>query len=816
MQHVVRSASYMRKRRRSPVSKVVPPSGDPRSRIWLIGEAPGQTEIVRGEPFVGNAGQTLRRFLLQVGIDPTECYFDNIYNQRAPDDKLQRLFRKGYPNPAVEASISRLNASIERHRPHVVVALGAIPLAVLTGLPPWNDNYGTFSPLQDYRGSIYEHKEIADQKVIGTFHPSYINRQGYADHGIFMADLARVKRESSFPGVRRPEKELILAPMGKDLIAVKERLLDERSTITVDIEYTGRLHCIGFTNSAEWAAAIATQSETEMQVCRDIILSGAPLNMQNAMFDCSILEWHYQIPAINHIGYDTMLAAHAISPELPKDLGFLNSIYTDQPQYKDMVQWDLIAKGQQSLETLYEYNAIDVWTQHEIMERQLEEDFADRPDLYEVFLFELALLRPLWEISKRGMLVDQKALRAYKETLERDLELERLVLTALNGGAPVNVKSGTQVADMLFNHLRLRPGGKTPKGKYKVDDKTLASLLGRAETPQQKGAINYIRAARNKRDLFSKFLDVELDSDGRTRGMYNPAGTVTGRLASTKFYPTNKGHQQQNIPRKGRFVIIADPGYTFGGVDYERAESLCVAHLTNDPIMLEHHEPGADAHTLLATLFFERDFDDITKDQRFIMKQTRHAGNYMEGPITFMRSVNKEAHKTGVSVSTKEAKEFIEWYRTIHHGLRPWWGAIKDQLYKEKELTTMLGRSRTFYDRPDSVLPKAVAFIPQGTVGDLMNLGLLNLSGIVTPQAKRLLPYWEEIPSIGEELRRLDFQLLNQVHDSVGFQFPPKNETRVLELIHKCLHIPLQNPHTFETFYIGQEVKLGKSWGDAA
>jgi len=798
------------------MSKTVPASGSPKSKIWFIGDAPTQSEVVQGEPFVGNAGNTLRRFCMQIGLDPTECYLDNIYQKRPPRDKLLTLFKTGVPSKDVQESIDRLNNLIRQYRPNLIVPLGPIPTAILTGLLPWDPKYGTYTGLQNYRGSILSHNDIPTQKVIPTYHPSYINREGYSDHGVFIADLVRVLRESNFPEIRKPEKELICGPMGPKLYEVRDRLLDEGDVITADIEYIGsRLLCIGLTNSSDWAVSIRTQSETEMKIVREILTCGKGLNMQNAMFDCSILEWHYGIPAFKYLEYDTMLAAHAINIELPKGLDFLCSIYTDQPYYKSMVDWDKIKNGEQSIEILFEYNAIDAWTQHEIMEKQISEDFSEDPEAWETFQFEMALVRPLWEMSSRGMKVDVEKREAFREQLEKELTLDRLFLQALNGGAEVNVKSGDIVSDLLFNYLKLRPAGKTKKGKYKTDDKTMASLLGRATTPQQIEAIKRIRSARSKRDMISKFLDVEIDDDGRTRGMYNPGGTVTGRLASKKFYPTGKGHQQQNIPRAGRTIIIPDTGYTFGSVDKERAESLIVAHLTNDPLMLKHHEPGADGHTLLAMLFFDCDADGITKDRRFLMKKTRHAGNYMEGHITFMRDVNTVAHQTGVSITSKEAKEFIEWYHDIHVGLRPWWAGIRDELYKKRSLINMLGRRRTFFDRPDSILPKAVAYNPQGTIGDIVNLSLLTLSGVITEKSKKFIENWEAIPELKRELDSLGFQLLNQVHDSIGFQFPSQNETRVVEIVDRALDIPLQNPHTLETFRIGNEFKFGKSWGEA-
>ena len=790
------------------------PSHGPReSPVWFVFDTPSAKELASGEAGSGPAGGLLRAFCMQVGLDPTACHYTYLWPHAAPANKIERMFNSGIPKPELSISVLGLIESIKESKPNVVVAVGAASMLLLTGKGHFDK--GTIVGLHDYRGSVLTCQWIPGQKVIATFDPAYVLR-AYSDHPILLLDLERIRKESAFAGVRRPQKELICDPQGDQLMEVRDRLMDEGDTLTVDIEYIGsRLLCVGLTSDASWATSIAWSGPTQQSVIRQVCLSGKPLNMQNAMFDCSILEWHYDMPVIEHLAYDTMLAAHALNPELPKGLDFLCSVYTDQPYYKSMVNWNLIKQGKQDPSILYEYNAIDAWTQHEIMDKQISDEFVHRPDKWEIYQHEMTLLKPLWEMSKRGMRIDHKKLGEFEEQLNNELKIHETILVVMAGGRSINVASGPEVAWLLFDHLRLRPAGKTKRGIPKTDDKTLASVLGRVKTPQQKLAIELIRKARKCRSMLSKFIEVELDTDGRTRGMYNPAGTTTGRLASKKFYPTGLGHQQQNIPRSARFVFVPDTGYRFGSVDYERAESLVVAHYTNDSLMLRHHEPGADAHRMLASLFFKKDEADITYEERYLMKQTRHAGNYMEGHITFMRSVNQKSNETGISITSKQAEEFITWYRNVHHGLKPWWSRVRDTIYRKNEISTMLGRPRTFFNRIDACLPVAVAYGPQGTVGDLMNVGLLNLSGVVGPLAKRFLPWHEEIPEIGAELTSMGFQLLNQVHDSVGFQFKPQHETRVRELIEKCLTIPLRNPITHEPFIIGQDLKVGNSWGEA-
>jgi DNA polymerase I-like protein with 3'-5' exonuclease and polymerase domains/uracil-DNA glycosylase len=791
--------------------------GPMNSKIWFIGGCPTASDRTTKKAFSNPSGRMLRQFCMQVGIDPTECFFGYVFPGAAPKDELKYLFKDGEPLPELAQSLASLNEEIEEFQPNVIVTLGAIPTYLLTtNTIRYEPKDRSFVGIFDWRGSAIPHKDFPDQKIIPAFDPSYIYHEGYSDHGIFLADLTKISAESQFEGIRQKERKLYLDPIGAERDESLHRLATEGTHITLDIEYIGsRLLCVGVTSDESWAACYGIHSPSDLDRIAEVLKLGKPINAQNAIFDLSILEYNYGLPLFEYLDYDTLIAAHALNPELPKDLGFLVSLYTDQPYHKSMVNWDLIKQGKQDFSILYEYCAIDAWTQHEIMVKQMKEDFTERPNAYKTFRFMMQLTPPLWEISKRGMLVDTEKLDAFKADLLFESQMLQHSLT-VTCGREINVKSEGDVSYLLFDVLGLRPAGKTKTGKNKTDDKTLASLLGRVQNPQQAAIIGSIRTIRNNRDLISKFIDVEIDEDGRTRGMYVPYGTVTGRLASKKFYPTGKGHQQQNIPRAGRFALIPDRGMTFGSVDKERAESLVVAHETNDAIMLKHHEPGADAHRMLASLFFEVPEEAITKEQRIIMKQTRHAGNYLEGPITFMRSVNQAAHKTGVRITQKEAEKFIYWYRDIHTGLRPWWDRTRSILKESRTLSNKFGRERIFYGRIDAIIPEAIAYVPQSTIGDLLNIGLLNSTGEVSEIAKEILPWHEEIPEIGAELKSLGYQLLNQVHDSIGFQFPPEHETRITELLTRCLRIPLINPFTHEQYFIGDEFKFGKSWGEAS
>lgn len=812
--------------------KKVPSCGPERARIMIVGEAPGQQEEKEGLPFVGPAGKVLRQALGSVGIDPDEVFLTNLCKYRPPSNKLRTWFDdKGQPNEIVREGLMELAVEIQRIQPNVIVACGNYPLAMLTGLARWikveqkgkeKGKEWNYAGISDWRGSIVESSLVEGFKVIPTFHPSFIAREGFSSLGIFMADLERVKREADFPGIRLPQKELIVNPQGSDRIFIRDKLLsDPNGVITFDIEYIGRnLLCVGMTNSRDWATSFWTKKPSDLRDVQEILLSGIGLNAQNAIFDCSILEWHYGMPVIQHLKYDTMLASHASQIELPKGLDFLCSIYTDQRYYKNMIDWKAVKADKQSIEDVLLYNCIDAWTQHEIMEEQWKHDLND-PEVLRTFEFEMQLIKPLWEMSRLGVRIDKKRLDEYKQQLEEEIALNDNMLWLI-AGQPINVKSGKDMNWLLFEKFGLKPTKMNKTGPAN-DDKTLAEIQLKAPREDQKQLITLIRETRRRRDLISKFLDVQFDMEddvARMRGHYNPAGTVTGRLASKKFYPTDTGGNQQNIPRDKtvRSMFIPDPPKVFVYADLERAESLVVAYLTQDPEMLRVHGPGMDAHKELASVLYEKPVEEIEEDERYMGKQTRHAGNYMEGPRVFQTNVNKLAAKTGVSIDFATAKRFIGIYRSLHPFLQRWWDDIEDQLWATQTIYNLVGpngkgRKRIFHGRVGSILPEAVAYNPQSTVGDTLNVALLNMAGIKSHYMD-YLACWEQYEEWSLELRDLHgYQALMQVHDAVGFQIYEKDLPRAVELTTKLMTIPLTVPKTLETFAIPVEVAVGPNWG---
>lgn len=780
----------------------VGPEGPTDAKVMIVGEAPGANEVVSGRPFVGAAGNVLRQALLSHGIGSKDVFFTNLCKYCPPANELKAWFKGCSPKPdtPVLEGLLELSEEIAAVKPNLIVACGNFPLwALTTGIVKQSREGPT--GISDWRGSIVEGNALAQgTKILATVHPASILRQ-MTMKPLFNLDIGRSKTEMHYPEIRRRPRRIIMEPRGQERTELMQRYLEHPESLAFDIEYTpknGNLICISFSVDPEEAFTMSCTSGQDIQFIREMLCSGKPLVAQNGIFDCSILEYWYNIPCLEFLAHDTMLAQHSAYIELPKDLGTLCSIYTDQPCY-----WTVLGdkhwSGQRSeswLETTMRYNAIDAYVTKEIELQQRADELQD-PQVKKTFDFEMSLHAPLWSMSRKGVLVDEALMTSLKAQLStREAELVQKLNQLC--GREVNVKSGTAVAKLLYEDLRIKVTAFTDKGKPKTDDKTLVDAARRA-SPEAREIVDTIREIRDCRDLKSKFLDIQVDSDGRLRCHYNIGGTTTGRLASRKFFPTGSGGNLQNIPKDPRIrrVFVPEKGKVFFYNDLKSAESHVVAQLTGDPLMLDLHKPGAKPHETTAAMIFGIPMESVGKEsvERTLGKMARHACNYMMGWMRFMQNVNAKSLETGVFINAAQAKQIVSGYQRMHPRLPEWWRKTEEELRRKGVLYNLLGRPRVFFDRVEASLPNAVAFRPQSTVGDLLNHALVAIHK-------------------DEELQAYGVECLLQVHDAIGGQVNERDVEPAMRRMKELMSIPLHSDTTGEDFIIPVDIAVGESWAD--
>jgi len=157
--------------------KAIGPHGNPGSPIILVGEAPGSTEIVEGEPFVGRAGDILRKALAEAGLVEADLF---ITNSVACQPRPVHLWVR-----AIDACRGRVVRDIEAFPRAVVVTLGATAFRAVTGQRGFR--------MSDVRGRSVESNW---GPVVPTLHPARVRRVR-RERRYLVEDLALARRIAS-------------------------------------------------------------------------------------------------------------------------------------------------------------------------------------------------------------------------------------------------------------------------------------------------------------------------------------------------------------------------------------------------------------------------------------------------------------------------------------------------------------------------------------------------------------------------------------------------------------------------------------------
>lgn len=448
-------------------------------------------------------------------------------------------------------------------------------------------------------------------------------------------------------------------------------------------------------------------------------------------------------------------------------------------------------------EKLWVYNGLDCCVTAEVLDAiapQLD------PQTRATYEFSKALQAPVLEMKIRGILVDQERRNEVLKEYERQLaavaaSLEEIVTQGI--GVPTfNWRSPAQVKTLLYETLRIPPVKKrSSRGEYTptVNRDALEQLdLYFYAQP-------IVSHLLRLRDIGKKIsvLKTDIDPDGRMRTSYNIAGTTTGRFSSS-LSEFGTGTNLQNIEELLRSVFIADPGMKLAYIDLEQAESRLVGaiewNLFGDGRYLDACESG-DLHTSVCRLAWsglpwtgELGKDREVAEQPFyrqhsyrhMAKVLGHGTNYNGKPYTMSKHTKLDA---------KLIAEFQGKYFAAFPSHQRWHAAVASQLLTQGNLTTLTGRRRWFFGRrnDDAVIREAIAYDPQGSVGDILNLGMLQV--------------W-----------RLNIcQLLLQIHDAILVQYPEKDEDKILPQLLNALKAPISLRNN-RTLLIPSEALTGWNW----
>ena len=218
-------------------------------------------------------------------------------------------------------------------------------------------------------------------------------------------------------------------------------------------------------------------------------------------------------------------------------------------------------------------------------------------------------------------------------------------------------------------------------------------------------------------------------------------------------------------------LFIPDSNYIICDIDLDRADLQVVIAEADDEDLRQACAAGIDLHQHNA------DTIGCTRPQA---KAGVHATNYGARPRTLARAL-------GVSVA--QAEHFQNRWFSAHPGIETWHDRVRDNLQKTRRVENRFGFRRFYFDRLESIFPEALAWVPQSTVANVINQGLLNI--------------YHNLPHV---------QLLMQVHDSLVLQIPADRFTETIPKIKELMEIPIPYDPIL-TIGVGLQASRS-SWGE--
>ena len=378
---------------------------------------------------------------------------------------------------------------------------------------------------------------------------------------------------------------------------------------------------------------------------------------------------------------------------------------------------------------------------------QLFEQRMEKDGLLELFrCLEMPLLPVLAGMEQSGVAIDAAAFRAFLDDVQGRLDQLTAHVYEL-AGTQFNIRSAQQLGDVLFNGLGLPAPRKTKGGQASTSQQTLEKLAG------QHPVVDSILQYRKLEKMRSTYLDPLprlVDPQGRIHTTFNQKATATGRLSSSN-------PNLQNIPVRGplgkrmRSCFIAGPGRLLVSADYSQVELRVLAHVSQDPALLEAFRNGEDIHARTAALVYDLPPDQVSPDQR------RNAKTINFGLIYGM-GAQKLAQE--LKISTTQAKDFIARYFERLQGLKEFYEGVEASARKHGFVTTLGGRRRLLPDINSAsgqaaalARRQAINTVIQGSAADIIKLAMLAVAR-------------------DGRLRELDARLLLQVHDELLLEVP--------------------------------------------
>lgn len=491
---------------------------------------------------------------------------------------------------------------------------------------------------------------------------------------------------------------------------------------------------------------------------------------------------------ISNISFDTLLASYILNAsQRQHSLDFLLMAYFGKVK---MSLESILGKGKKVIPIqqapldqvcLYACEEADfTFRLQEVLEKQLIQR-----NLLKLFQeIELPLLSVLMKMEHKGIYVDVP----YLKQMSQDFAC---VIKKIEGeiyemaGATFNLNSPKQLSDILFNKLCIKAPKKTATG-LSTNAEVLEFL--KEDYPICSKILDY-RVLEKLRSTYIDALPENVNPQtGRIHCTFNQSGTTTGRLAS-------QDPNLQNIPvrtEEGKRIRKAftpqNKGWSYLAADYSQIELRLLAHLSEDPTLVQAFQNNEDIHRHTASIIFGLPIAEVTSQLRYNAKAVNFG-------IVYGQQAFGLSQELGIDV--KEAAHFIDMYFLRYPQVKHYLQHSKEQARLLGKAITMTGRERAIPEitSKNGLLRSAAERLAintplQGSAADLIKLAMLKINALL-------------------EEKKLQGYMILQVHDELIFEVPDHEIQELSTLVKEAM----ENVWELKVPLV-VDIMVGKNWAE--
>ena len=435
-----------------------------------------------------------------------------------------------------------------------------------------------------------------------------------------------------------------------------------------------------------------------------------------------------------HVEFDTAVAQYVLdSGRSNYDMSamaqeyFHETIKSEKEFMADTMQMDMLGQASEegeryALRSCLLAEGIKAVQKKELIAKKAESICYD---------LEFPLIKVMAHMEHAGFAVDREQLKRQGEAIKEEIERLTAEIHSL-AGEEFNINSPQQLGSVLFEKLGLTAGKKTKKG-YSTSAEILEKI--KDEHPIVALVLRYRTLTKINGTYIDGLLPL-IGDDGRIHAHFNQTVTATGRISGSD-------PNLQNIPiryeqgRQLRKAFVPRDGYVLIGADYSQIELRVLAHMSEDPALIDSFNAGEDIHRATAAKVLGVAENEITAEQRSRAKAVNFGVIY--GMSSF--GLSTELH-----IGRKEAEKYIQDYFEKHPRVKEFMDGQIEMCKEQGYVETIMGRRRYINEIKASSYPVrqmgerlAMNSPIQGSAADIIKVAMVKVHEALKPYKSRLI-----------------------------------------------------------------------------